>query len=260
MGTRAVRMARSKARADAGFRQAKYAPTFKLGDRVRYIGGLRDAQSSLVNLSSMAGVAGMFCLTGRREARDAKGPWLGLRGRVLVLPEESTKKARDAACPCCPLTTLVTQHLVGVRFDHQFHGGGSLDKRCEPGHGYYVQPHELRLENTGDRVDEAHAAAIDALFEVIKDTMAKGPLVVFIKDVDKTLLDDSICPSPRFEQVSHVGSLIFIHIALHSLASGSTPSRDPCSSLAAPLLMPDVSAQQTCCLAALATIHCWTWD
>lgn len=66
-----------------------------------------------------------------------------------------------------------------------------------------MQPHELRLENSGDRVDEAHAAAFDALFQVVNKTVEEGPLVVLIKDVDKALLDDSICPSSRFEQVSH---------------------------------------------------------
>lgn len=203
LGTRAMRSARGKGtRADSVSRQPKFAPAFKIGDRVRYMGGHREGPSSLVNLSSMAGVAGMFCLAGRREQRDAKGPWLGLRGRVLVVPEESTKKARSLALqPHVLDESRFPQHLVGVRFDHQFHGGGSLDKRCEPGHGYYVQPHELRLENTADRVDEAHAAAIDALFDVINGLMAEGPLIVLIKDVDKTLLDDSICPSPRFGQV-----------------------------------------------------------
>ena len=95
MGTRAMRLARGKgARADGASRQSKQASTFKIGDRVRFMGTHREGPSSLVNLSSMAGMAGMFCLTGRREARDAKGPWPGLRGRVVVLPEESTKKAR----------------------------------------------------------------------------------------------------------------------------------------------------------------------
>ncbi len=157
--------------------------SFKVGDRVRYVGGMRDAPAPLGGLSAMTGV---FCLNPRREARDSKGPWVGLRGKVVVLPEEGSKK-----------------NLVGVNFDQVVTGGTSLDKRCDAGHGYYVQPYELRLENSVDRVNEAHGAAIDALFNVIDTT--EQPLVVLIKDIDKHMLEDDVYATDRYLQVFEGG-------------------------------------------------------
>lgn len=65
--------------------------SFKVGDRVRYVGGMRDGPPALGGLSAMAGV---FCLNPRRDTRDTKGPWVGLRGKVVVLPDEGAKKVR----------------------------------------------------------------------------------------------------------------------------------------------------------------------
>lgn len=191
---------RAAAASGAG-RSSKSGPQFKVGDRVRYVGSssstaaARDFSSAAPILglppSSIAGIFAGLPARGSCGGRDAlhasqpgapgvsgsgrdggRGPWVGLRGRVVIAQEDNPKK-------------------IGVRFDHPVPGGSSLGKRCEDGQGYYCLSSELRPESAVDRTEEANTAATDALFDTALAAAREGPLLVLVKDLEKYLMEDT---------------------------------------------------------------------
>lgn len=166
---------------------------FKVGDRVRYVGGSASREGAAGGPGAHGGgpilglpnsIPGLFCgmpaaSSSRREhphgaaapAKESKGPWPGLKGRVVVTVEDPKK--------------------VGVRFDQTVPGGSHLGKKCEEGHGFYCSASELRLESAIDRLEEANSAATDALFDTAAAAMKAGPLVLLVKELEKYLMEDT---------------------------------------------------------------------
>eukprot|EP00252_Welwitschia_mirabilis_P006536 TRINITY_DN1741_c0_g1_i3.p1 TRINITY_DN1741_c0_g1~~TRINITY_DN1741_c0_g1_i3.p1 ORF type:complete len:906 (-),score=232.97 TRINITY_DN1741_c0_g1_i3:288-3005(-) len=130
---------------------------FKKGDRVRYVGQNNGSSSASLVVSSYRGSSG------------SKGPSIGAKGRVILVVEDNPRK-------------------VGVRFDKPFYGGNNMVDLCEDGHGYFCNVSELRLEHSVG--EDENKAMFDALVEVLTLEASKGPLILFIKDVERAVLSN----------------------------------------------------------------------
>ncbi|XP_051132188.1 uncharacterized protein LOC127252165 isoform X2 [Andrographis paniculata] len=126
--------------------------TFRKGDRVRFVGSV---QSGLP--PTQTPIRG--------------GPHYGCRGRVLLSLEENGAPK------------------VGVRFDKAISNGTDLEGRCEADHGFMCSAEYFRLDAAfGDDFDRF---VINEIFEVASIASKKGPLILFVKDVEKSLLGNS---------------------------------------------------------------------
>ncbi|KAJ6972968.1 hypothetical protein NC653_033335 [Populus alba x Populus x berolinensis] len=123
--------------------------TFKTGDRVKFVGAsLASAISSL--------------------QPPLKGPTIGLRGKV-VLAFEGNDSSK-----------------IGVRFDRSIPEGNDLGGRCEEDHGFYCTANSLRLDISGG--EDVDRLAINELFEVALNESKNGPLILFVKDLEKSVV------------------------------------------------------------------------
>ncbi|XP_024402253.1 uncharacterized protein [Physcomitrium patens] len=127
--------------------------SLKKGDRVKYIG------------ASSSGLSGGLALISHTPT-SGRGPSIGLKGRVLLVLEDNPNK-------------------VGVRFDKAVYGGNNLVDLCEDGHGYFCNVSELRLEPPGEDVDKL---ILESLFDVLKTESQKEPLILFIRNVEKSIM------------------------------------------------------------------------
>ncbi|CAM6014974.1 unnamed protein product [Sphagnum balticum] len=124
----------------------------KKGDRVKYVG------------ASNAGTTGGLAVLS--HAPPPGGPAIGSKGRVLMVLEDNPNK-------------------VGVRFDKPVYGGNNLVDLCEDGHGFFSNVSELRLEPPGTDMDKL---VLESLFEVVKAESQKEPLILFIRNVEKSII------------------------------------------------------------------------
>lgn len=128
---------------------------FRKGDRVRYVGPS--------NGSSTAS----FAVSAHRGSSGSKGPSVGAKGRVILLLDENPNK-------------------VGVRFDKPVYGGNNMVDLCEDGYGYFCNVLELRLEHSVG--EDENKTMLDALIDVLSSEASKEPLVLFIKDVERSII------------------------------------------------------------------------
>ncbi|CAN1353290.1 Outer mitochondrial transmembrane helix translocase [Linum perenne] len=122
--------------------------TFKTGDRVRYVGS-----SSPSSLSPLQ--------------HPLRGPTAGLRGKVLLAFEENGASK------------------IGVRFDRSIQEGNDLGGLCEEDRGFFCAANSLRLDSAGG--EESDRLAVNELFEVALSESKAGPLIVFLKDIEKSV-------------------------------------------------------------------------
>ncbi|BBN12403.1 ATPase family AAA domain-containing protein 1 [Marchantia polymorpha subsp. ruderalis] len=125
----------------------------KKGDRVKFVGAGAGAAGGVVVLN--------------HSVTSGGGPSVGARGRVLVMFEENPNK-------------------VGVRFDKPVYGGNNLVDLCEDGHGFFCNVTELRLEHSIG--EDADKLVLDSLLEVLLAEASKEPLVLFIRNVEKSII------------------------------------------------------------------------
>ncbi|KAH8950650.1 hypothetical protein BDL97_10G096400 [Sphagnum fallax] len=125
----------------------------KKGDRVKYIG------------PSGAGLAGSLAVLSHTST-SGRGPSIGSKGRVLMVVEDNPNK-------------------VGIRFDKPVYGGNNLVDLCEDGHGFFCNVTELRLEPPGEDTDKL---VLESLFEVLKAEALKEPLILFIRNIEKSII------------------------------------------------------------------------
>ncbi|XP_064990183.1 uncharacterized protein LOC135627797 isoform X1 [Musa acuminata AAA Group] len=96
-----------------------------------------------------------------------RGPNYGYRGKVLLAFEEN-KSAK-----------------VGVRFDKHIAEGNDLGGLCEEHHGFFCAADSLRPD-TSTREDTGRPA-LNELFEFVSEECQHGPLIVFFKDIEKSV-------------------------------------------------------------------------
>ncbi|TKY52533.1 ATPase family AAA domain-containing protein 1 [Spatholobus suberectus] len=137
--------------------------TLKKGDRVKFIGSFPSAVSSLPNYIS-------------------RGPSYGFRGKVLLAFEDNGSSK------------------IGVRFDKSIPDGNDLGGLCEDDRGFFCSAnHLLRVDVSGG--DDLDKVAINEIFEVASNQSKIGALVLFLKDIEKTMVGNSEILKSKFESL-----------------------------------------------------------
>ncbi|WOK94703.1 hypothetical protein Cni_G03408 [Canna indica] len=95
-----------------------------------------------------------------------RGPNFGYRGKVVLAFEENGSSK------------------VGVRFDKQIPEGNDLGGLCEEDHGFFCTADLLLPDPGGEDVEKL---AVNELLEVVLDESKNGPLIVLIKDIEKSM-------------------------------------------------------------------------
>ncbi|OEL14540.1 ATPase family AAA domain-containing protein 1-A [Dichanthelium oligosanthes] len=95
-----------------------------------------------------------------------RGPSYGYRGRVMLAFEDNGSSK------------------IGVRFDKQIPDGNDLGGLCEEDHGFFCSAELLRPDFTAG--EEVERLAITELIEVISEENKSGPLIVLLKDIEKS--------------------------------------------------------------------------
>jgi len=160
-------------------RSAGIGRPLKKGDRVRFIGHASAPASAVSTASGMPVPSSLFGIGGLRSSSahgkaaaaassSHRGPFYNCPGQVVLAFDTTPGK-------------------VGVRFDYAVSGGTSLGNLCEGSMGYWCNVSDLRLEGSG-KAEEREGAAIDALFDVAEEEAAKGPVIIYLKDVEKSVM------------------------------------------------------------------------
>ncbi|KAI3893235.1 hypothetical protein MKX03_016880 [Papaver bracteatum] len=123
--------------------------TFKTGDRVRYMGTPHSPGYPPLQPPS-------------------RGPSSGYRGKVVLAFEENGSSK------------------IGVRFDKSIPDGNDLGGLCEEDHGFFCAADALRLDSSAN--DDVDKLAINELFEVASAESKNGPLILLLKDVEKSMV------------------------------------------------------------------------
>ncbi|XP_026664881.1 uncharacterized protein LOC103718614 isoform X2 [Phoenix dactylifera] len=121
--------------------------TFKEGDRVKFVGPVPSSSFPL--------------------QAPQRGPNIGYRGKVVLAFEENGASK------------------VGVRFDKQIPDGNDLGGLCEEDHGFFCTADLLRPDSSGGEDNER--LAINELLEVVSEESKNGPLIILIKDIEKSM-------------------------------------------------------------------------
>uniref|UniRef100_A0A804MVZ4 AAA+ ATPase domain-containing protein n=1 Tax=Zea mays TaxID=4577 RepID=A0A804MVZ4_MAIZE len=95
-----------------------------------------------------------------------RGPSYGYRGRVMLAFEDNGSSK------------------IGVRFDKQIPDGNDLGGLCEEDHGFFCSAESLRPDFSAG--EEVERLAMTELIEVISEENKSGPLIVLLKDVEKS--------------------------------------------------------------------------
>ncbi|XP_048595174.1 uncharacterized protein LOC111198501 isoform X2 [Brassica napus] len=126
--------------------------TFKTGDRVKFLGPSSSAISSL-------------------QGPPLRGPTIGFQGKVVLAFEDNSSSK------------------IGIRFDRPVPDGNDLGGLCEEDHGFFCAASSLRLD--GSSGDDADKLAINEIFEVALSEAEGGSLILFLKDIEKSLVGNS---------------------------------------------------------------------
>ncbi|XP_023635759.1 uncharacterized protein LOC17884288 isoform X2 [Capsella rubella] len=125
--------------------------TFKAGDRVKFVGPSSSAISSLQS--------------------PLRGPTIGFQGKVVLAFEDNCASK------------------IGIRFDRPVQDGNDLGGLCEEDHGFFCAASSLRLD--GSSSDDADKLAVNEIFEVAYSESEGGSLILFLKDIEKSLVGNS---------------------------------------------------------------------
>ncbi|KZV54361.1 hypothetical protein F511_03616 [Dorcoceras hygrometricum] len=100
---------------------------------------------------------------------SARGPVYGYRGKVVFASKESSSK-------------------IGVRFDKPIPNGTNLGGLCEEDHGFFCAADVLCPDST---IEDFDKFAINELFEVASLESRSSPIILFVKDIEKSVVGSS---------------------------------------------------------------------
>ncbi|CAN8237774.1 unnamed protein product [Cochlearia groenlandica] len=100
-----------------------------------------------------------------------RGPTIGFQGKVVLAFEDNSSSK------------------IGIRFDRSVPEGNDLGGLCEEDHGFFCAASSLRLD--GSSSDDADKLAVNEIFEVAFSESEGGSLIVFLKDIEKSLAGNS---------------------------------------------------------------------
>ncbi|CAF1916172.1 unnamed protein product [Brassica napus] len=126
--------------------------TFKAGDRVKFLGPPSSAVSSL-------------------QGSPLRGPTIGFHGKVVLAFEDNCSSK------------------IGIRFERPVPDGNDLGGLCEEDHGFFCAASSLRLD--GSSGDDADRLAVNEIFEVALSEGEGGSLILFLKDIEKSLVGNN---------------------------------------------------------------------
>ncbi|KAK7277727.1 hypothetical protein RJT34_22742 [Clitoria ternatea] len=159
--------------------------TLKTGDRVKFVGNFPPAVSSLPNYPS-------------------RGPSYGSRGKVLLAFEDNGSSK------------------IGVRFDKSIPDGNDLGGLCEDDRGFFCSAnHLLRVDGSGG--DDIDKVAINEIFEITSNQSKSGPLVLFIKDIEKAMVGHYEVLKSKFESLPQNVVVIGSHTLLDNRKEKTQP-------------------------------------
>ncbi|KAK7392329.1 hypothetical protein VNO78_20763 [Psophocarpus tetragonolobus] len=159
--------------------------TLKEGDRVKFVGNFPSAVSSLPNYPS-------------------RGPSYGSRGKVLLAFEDNGSSK------------------IGVRFDKSIPDGNDLGGLCEDDRGFFCSAnHLLRVDGSGG--DDTDKVAINDIFEVTNNQSKSGPLVLFIKEIEKAMVGSYDILKSKFENLPPNVVVIGSHTLLDNRKEKAQP-------------------------------------
>ncbi|CAH8275457.1 unnamed protein product [Arabidopsis lyrata] len=100
-----------------------------------------------------------------------RGPPKGITGKVILVFDENPSAK------------------VGVRFDKPIPDGVDLGELCETGHGFFCKATDLKFKSSSS---EALAKLlVNTLFEVVHTESRTRPLILFLKDAEKSVVGNS---------------------------------------------------------------------
>ncbi|GAQ79721.1 AAA-type ATPase [Klebsormidium nitens] len=145
-------------------KEGKKGQFFKRGDRVRFRGGPGTANVSSSLHTYLCGLAAEKQL---KTDPPIRGPCVGCRGTVKLVYSPS--------------------HKLGISFDKAVPGGSNLGNQCDDGHGFWCNAANLELLETVEGVD-TEGMRMDALFEVLSEASAAGPVILYIPDAERSIM------------------------------------------------------------------------
>lgn len=105
------------------------------------------------------------------EFQPLRGPQYGFKGKVVLAFEENGSSK------------------IGVRFDKSILEGNDLGGLCEKDHGFFCAAGLLRPESASS--GEAEILLINELFRVAIEESKRCALILFVKDIEKSLLGNT---------------------------------------------------------------------
>ncbi|XP_072966578.1 uncharacterized protein [Typha angustifolia] len=160
--------------------------TFKEGDRVKYIGAVPQSGFPL--------------------QAPQRGPNYGYRGKVVLAFEDNGSSK------------------VGVRFDKQIPDGNDLGGLCEEDHGFFCTADLLRPDPSGS--EEVERLAVSELLEVVSEESKNGPLIILLKDIEKSVTgstDSYVALKSKLELVPPGVLIVGSHTQIDSRKEKSHP-------------------------------------
>ncbi|KAK8925824.1 Katanin p60 ATPase-containing subunit A1 [Platanthera zijinensis] len=145
-------------------------------------------------------------LSSRLPFPSQRGPHHGFRGKVMLAYEENGSSK------------------VGVRFDRQIVEGNDLGGLCEEDHGFFCSADMLRLDCTGG--EDSEKVAVNELMEVVGEECKNGPLIILLKDVEKSMgggVDSYVSFKNKVESLPAGILLIGSHIQMDNRKEKSHP-------------------------------------
>ncbi|PHT45980.1 hypothetical protein CQW23_15138 [Capsicum baccatum] len=129
-------------------------------------------------------------ISGAHDSTPIRGPTFGAIGKIVL----SFKNSPSAK--------------VGVQFDKPIPRGVNLGGLCEDAHGFFCKVDELQLEGTG--LDDLENLLVKTLFEVVSRESRNSPVILFMKDAEKTMAGNSVSYSTYKSRLEKIPDNIVI--------------------------------------------------
>lgn len=135
-----------------------------------------------------------------------RGPSNGFRGKV-ILPFEENGSSK-----------------IGVRFDRSIPDGCDLGGQCEEDHGFFCPANSLRLDGPGG--EDVDRLAINELFEVALNESKEGPLILFVKDIEKSMVGNQDAYTALRSKLENLPDRVIV-IGSHTLMDNRKEKSQP---------------------------------
>ncbi|PHT27192.1 hypothetical protein CQW23_33205 [Capsicum baccatum] len=176
-----------------------------LHDRMKHVGSdchfVRDERLSVKDAAPMEGTEASSSLTANDSISSLAGP---SKNTVFMIGDSVRFIGSTSALDSTPIwgpafgtrRKIVLSFKdspsakVGVQFDKPIPRGINLGGLCEDAHGLFCKVDELHLEGSGQ--DDLENLLVNTLFEVVIRESRNSPVILFMKDAEKTTAGNSV--------------------------------------------------------------------